>query len=215
MAKLWRRSSHVLCVHTGNGYGVINWLDVHMALTLFSIQGLERELAEQTGGKIIIKSAFLRELSCWVGKPVIHCKQTVNFIFSIMKLRTTHPIIKQVFPERKYEFRLRWYGESPTLNINDSGSHQEATPHINGAGSCWFPYRWYGESVTPRIVDTGSRLLNFVQETLRLNDTLSCRRWFLVDSKSSLILERHSVAKTKLWIYFTIPKGVIKDLKKG
>jgi hypothetical protein len=37
-------------MYTGNGYGVINWLDVHGSYSLL-YPGLERELAEHRRGK--------------------------------------------------------------------------------------------------------------------------------------------------------------------
>ncbi len=40
--KLWRWSSQVFCVYNGNGYGVINWLDVHGSHSLLYLGFGER-----------------------------------------------------------------------------------------------------------------------------------------------------------------------------
>ncbi len=49
----------------------------------------------------------------------------------------------------------RWYGESPTPRIIESGSRRLRVSLIRRVADS--PYRWIGESTTPRIGDTGSR----------------------------------------------------------
>ncbi len=49
----------------------------------------------------------------------------------------------------------RWYGESPTPCIVQSGSCRLRLLLIRRVADS--PYRWVGESTTPRIRDTGSR----------------------------------------------------------
>ncbi len=130
-----------------------------MALSLSSPSRVWREswLNCRPGEKIIIKSACLRELSSWVGKPVIHCKQTDNFIFLIMKLRNHAPNYQTSISRKKVwissplirrvaNSQYQRYGESPRGNSPHQrcGKLLISVSLIRRVGDS--PYRGYRES---------------------------------------------------------------------
>jgi hypothetical protein len=98
-----------------------------------------------------------------------------------------------------FVFEKRWYGESPTPRIVESGSQRLPASLIRGVGDSphhrygesaieFFkiklsvsmirrvvdsPHQWYGESPTPRIVESESRRLR-VSPIRRVDDSAYC-----------------------------------------